>query len=229
MRGKDKRYGKIKNINGGNYNMNKRVFAILTAILVTTVICASLLTGCGPTSVIDDFRKEISKADSGRILVVMKSSVYDEEVRMVTYIDSNKTFTPAYSDEPDEYTELVGTTLNVYTNDGYGNWEKESYTYDKTEGLADEEILSLLNGDNYEYSSEEKVFKKKTDVTLEYDGIVFETLSLTIVDGVCQMTGKVKYEGISMECGVEISDLNKVELSFDQTVKVIVDGKKLSY
>lgn len=205
--------------------MKRRVFAILTAMLVATLIFASLLTGCSPTSVIDDFREEMSQADSGKILIVMEASDYDERVRMVTYIDGNKTYTPAYSDVPGKYTELLGTTLNVYTL--VGEWEKESFdVFDEPTGIYDEEYMTLLDGDNYEYSSEENVFKKKSDVTLKLEGMVFNTLSLTIVDGVCQMKGEVSYNGIAMECGIEISDLNKVELSFDETVRVKIDGKE---
>lgn len=196
--------------------MKKRFLVFIAAIIVTAALSASMLCGCDPTTVIDDFREEVMQAESGRIYMCMEVPEHGK-ISMTMYVDGDKTYTLPFSGSA-IYTEREGVVLNTYTDNG-SYWRKESdyILEDETESVNDE-YLSLLYGYNYEYSSEQKAFYKKPEVSLRLGDIEFYSLWLTIYDGICEMSGKAAKDNELIDFSIKISELNNVDLVFDEIV-----------
>lgn len=202
--------------------MKKRILAVSVAITIL-VVCVTVFAGCNSTSKIDKFREELSEAESLKMSITMEMPYYGR-VKITTYVDDNKTYMPAYLDSPDVFTETEGVVTTVYTDCG-SYWKKETqYNIDDGEDGEYDEFMQLFYGDNYEYSADDKAFKKKSNVILKYEGMEFDSLLLTIIDNSCQMVGQVNVDGVLMDCIIEITDINDVELVFDE----IVSGKIVS-
>lgn len=197
--------------------MRKHTAGLLVIILIIAVCCASFLVGCNSTRIIDKYREKFLEADSVKISITMEVPGY-VDVLYTTFIDGDKTYMPANMDGPAVYTELDGAVLNTYTNRG-SYWEKTSEQITESEqDVKDDELIGLLTGENYEYSSEEKVFKLKSNVILRYEGMSFESLKLTIDGDSCTILGQVNISGVLVDCGISISDINNVELVFEEIV-----------
>ena len=197
--------------------MKKQSLSILVAIMLLALIFSTVFAGCNPTSEIDKFREKLFEAESLKMSMTTEVPYYGS-VKITTYVDGNKTYMPAYLDTPSVFTETEGVVTRVYTDCGY-YWKKE--TQYNTSGVEDdyyEELTQLFYGDNYEYSSDDKAFKKKSNVILKFEDMEFDSLLLTIVDNSCQLLGEVNVEGVLMECFIEITDINGIELVFDEIV-----------
>ena len=186
--------------------MNKKQKIICVGVLLIAI--CMVMVSCNSTDKIDDFRKKLEDADSCEMVVTMNVPLFGE-ITMISKIDGNKTWESAFMGNPETYTETNGEMTTTYTKTDSG-WEKT------VEASVEEENSSfaLLDSRNFEYSNKEKAYVLKDGASVEFDGIVFTSATLTIGKDSGKIEATAISEGMTMNVTVEFKNIGttKVEL-----------------
>ncbi|HOO22223.1 MAG TPA: hypothetical protein PKY53_00915 [Clostridia bacterium] len=192
--------------------MRKRNIALL---LVLIVILASCLAACNSPKQIDGFYKKLEKADSATMVIEMQTFL--GKFLMTYKTEGNKTYSSASFDEDEKYTETVDGKVYVYQKNLNGRWTKTLSTEEEEEAVPG--ITELFSSENYTYSKDLKKFVLKEGVNPEFlDGLVSDTLTLEISDGICVLNGEIQTDGLGlvMPFTITIKDLNKTVVTLPQ-------------
>ncbi|MFA5450302.1 MAG: hypothetical protein WC292_07710 [Clostridia bacterium] len=172
--------------------------------------------GCNSPKQIDRYYKKMLDADSATVVMEMVVPIFGK-VEMIMKLDGNKTYSSAFFDEAEKYTEVIGDTVYTYTQNEFGNWDKSESKVEEDETSADEELEELFNSENYDYSKDLKKFVLKEGATPKiFDDMVARSLTLEIDGDNCIIVGSMNLEGMVMDFSITIKSLNNTTITIPE-------------
>lgn len=186
---------------------------IFSAICLVAFLASGIFTfaACVPsTSQIDEFGNKLDKADSYEMDVTMSVSMIGP-VNYILKVDGNKAYTSAFLDEPEQYLVYYSDSLLTYTkyNDSWYTDISHLYNQEDLSLFSDEKFKTMFDGNNYEYSKDEKAFVKKDEILLNFDDLIFTSMKLKLENNKCIITGNAAYSGIVTYVVIEFKNLGK--------------------
>ena len=189
-------------------------------LMIAVVIAMSFaLSACNSVTKIDDFKEKLETAESLEFSISMEALGMEYSYTMK--LDGNKAYYVDSESEP-YYTELKDDGyLYTYTKtaDGwvsdYGKYVPE--TSEDADPLAGYAFEELLNGKNYEYSREYKVYMARSDAGISFAGTELSKIELTLKDGNCNISASATIEGVPAKIEMVFKNIGSTVITIPET------------
>ena len=189
--------------------MKKAVSFVVAVCLLTAILLT--FSSCAFRNPIDSFVKKIEKKESYQLAMTM--SLSDFTVTQIIKCDGNISYTAANDTlgTPATYTEIYDDETYEYTKDSAGKWRKAKK--EDTEDDLTEELLELLDGDNYEkVKGEKNKYRQKESVVFEK----FEDVRITIDDDAMVIKCEMTLQGETWDLKLVFSKLGEIDLTLPE-------------